>query len=323
MKWKEWKWRTGSAVPQPRRGARPVEPHEGDLDRQGCQEEGCSRTGRLWRKMIGRHRQIQLQDACYCAPHCFERAVLRHLLRTSRRLDCNLEQRGEPHLNGDRVQMRVTPVGRPTYHRVPLGLLMLSRAQLSHTQLRIALERQQTSGGRIGQWLEKLGFVSEQQVTAALGVQWGCPVSPCPNPQAADCTGLLPMLLLQALRMFPVRYVAATRVLYVAFSVGLDYTALYAVEQMLRCRTEPCVMQQSVLDALLANLARAPRCPDLLFENLESHAEIARITCAYVLKLGAEQVRIAACGNFIWARLATGGDVANLLFRPSERLGHS
>ena len=45
---------------------------------------------------------------------------------------------------------------------------------------------------------------------------------------------------------------------------------------------------------------------------------MARITCGYVLKLGAEEVRAVACGGHVWVRLSAGPDVANLLFRSPE-----
>ena len=62
-------------------------------------------------------------------------------------------------------------------HRVPLGLLLLSRQQLTAAQLRTALEAQRAAGqGKIGEWLRQLGFVTELQVTAALARQWSCPV---------------------------------------------------------------------------------------------------------------------------------------------------
>ena len=47
---------------------------------------------------------------------------------------------------------------------------------------------------------------------------------------------------------------------------------------------------------------------------------MARITCSYVLKLGAEEVRAVACGHYIWVRLCAGRDIANLIFRRPDSL---
>jgi len=61
-------------------------------------------------------------------------------------------------------------------HRVPLGLLLLSRQQMTAAQLRTALERQRASGeGRIGDWLRRWVLPSELQITAAVARQWRVP----------------------------------------------------------------------------------------------------------------------------------------------------
>jgi len=193
---------------------------------------------------------------------------------------------------------------------------MLSRGQLTNHQLRSALEAQQASGRyRLGEWLEKLGFATEQQVTAALGVQWACPVLPRRFAGDAGCARLLPFRLLESFRMLPVEFVPATRLFYIAFCDGIDYAALYAIEQMLDCRTEACIIGRSVLDQAIERLGHERRGGELLFESWRDAAEMARITCSYVLKLGAEDVRIVGCGNYVWVSMQAGRDVQHLLFR--------
>jgi len=255
-----------------------------------CQDPACTPGRRLWRRLCWRRGRIELQGAWYCAPQCFERAVNQHLSRAA----------------------VAVPPRRPQY-RIPLGLLLLSRGQLTNRQLRAALDEQHASGCvLIGQCLQKLGYVTEQQITAALAAQWRCPLLPVKT-AGTDCH-LLPTRLLEAFRMLPVQFVATTRVFHLAFSEGVDYGALYAVEQMLNCRTEPCVISQTAMNEALARLADKPRSKDILFENRRDWREMARITCGYVLKLGAEYVRIVACGEFLWVRLSAGHEIANLLF---------
>ena len=114
-------------------------------------------------------------------------------------------------------------------HRIPLGLQLLSRDQLTAEQLRTALAAQRSAGcGRIGEWLQALGFVTEQQITAALARQWACPVLQSENlPPQLDSTFEIPVALLEAFAMVPVNYVAATRTLFIAFSDGIDYGVLF------------------------------------------------------------------------------------------------
>jgi Type II secretion system (T2SS), protein E, N-terminal domain len=205
-------------------------------------------------------------------------------------------------------------------HRVPLGLLMISRGQLTNQRLRSALEAQRQVGRqRLGEWLEKLGFATEQQVAAALAQQWACPVlTPQANCDPASLR-LLPYHLLEVSRMLPVQFVPSTRMFHLAFCDGIDYSALYAIEQMLECRTQACLASRNAVARVLQLIGHERRPGELLFEGSRDASEMARITCGYVLKLGAQAVRLVGCGSFIWARLSTGPDVANLLFhRPAE-----
>jgi hypothetical protein len=258
-----------------------------------CGEEDCSFRRRLWRRLHWGKGTIRLQEARYCAPQCFERALQQSLFRLT----------------------TATNEVRPVQHRIPLGLLMLSRGQLTNQQLRSALEAQNASGRRLGECLERLGFATEQQVTAALGLQWACPVlMPRDNPDWA-CTRLLPYRLLEHFRMLPVQFVAATHTFYLAFCDGIQYHALYAIEQMLDCRTEACLISSSAMERALERIGHEPRAGDFLFEGWRQAPEMARITCSYVLKLGAREVRVASCGGLIWVRLRAGRDVAHLLFR--------
>lgn len=259
-----------------------------------CADRECSAARRMGQRLGWRHVGIRLSGSWYCSPQCLEKAVRQNFSRG-----------------------RVTALPkRSARHRIPLGLLMLSRGQLTNPQLRAALEAQRASGhGRIGQWLEHMGFATEQQVTAGLGLQWACPVLPASAPHDPACLGLLPFSLLESFRMLPVRFVAATRILYVAFCDGIDYTALNAIEQMLDCRTEACLLSHSALERGLEQMAEQFRTRDLSFESRRDVGEMARITCSYALKLGAEEVRIVHCGDYLWTRLQSGDTATNLLFR--------
>jgi hypothetical protein len=263
-----------------------------------CGDMDCSSTRRLWRRIRWRHGTIRLHDSLYCAPSCFEAAARQRLARLC----------------------VATIAAPPVRHRVPLGLLMISRGQLTNQQLRLALEEQRSNRRqRLGEWLEQLGYASEQQVTAALAHQWACPVLASKASCDPNCLRLLPYHLLEASRILPVQFVPSTRTFHLAFCDGIDYSALYAIEQMLDCCTRPCLATRSAVGQALQLIGDERHSGELLFEGWRDAAEMARITCGYVLKLGAEAVRLVGCAGFIWARLSTGPDIANLLFhRPSE-----
>jgi len=259
-----------------------------------CGQADCSWLRRLWRRSQWWNGSIRYEDTAYCSPQCFESALRQSLVRLC----------------------ASSPPVPAVRHRVPLGLLLLSRGQLTNPQLRAALEAQRGSGRhRLGEWLEKMGFVTEQQVTSALGLQWACPVVSARCSPDPACVRLLPYRLLESFRVLPLQFVAATRTLFLAFGEGIDYGVLYAVERMLDCHTEACLLHRSAMERWLEEVGRRRDSNDLLFEGWRGAPEMARISCGYALKLGARKVRAVGCGEYIWVRLDAGADRANLVFR--------
>jgi hypothetical protein len=171
--------------------------------------------------------------------------------------------------------------------------------------LRAALEAQQVAGcGKIGEWVQRMGFVTEQQVTAALARQWSCPVLRTdPALMGADGAPEIPLPLLQSLRMAPIDFVESTSTLHVAFGEGIDYTALYAIEQILGCRTDACLIAPSVLAEHLRKLVERRAQSEVVFDRLADAAEFARIIRSYATRVSASEIRMVRCGEHIWVRL--------------------
>ncbi|WP_263436597.1 protein kinase domain-containing protein [Stigmatella hybrida] len=64
------------------------------------------------------------------------------------------------------------PRARPPVRR-PLGELLVSSGKLSETQLHTMLGRQRRDGGKLGEWLVAEGFVTDEEVVAAISEQQG------------------------------------------------------------------------------------------------------------------------------------------------------
>ncbi len=256
----------------------------------------CRRTATIWHVIRHNPAEVHLKDLWYCSPECFEKATAATLfaLRTSR------------------------PKHTEVRHRIPLGLLMMSRGQVSHQQVQRALQSQRDSGrGKIGEWLEELGFSTEDQVIGALGVQWACPVFALDPKNVPSCAEMLPSRLLESLHIVPVHYASPTRTLYIGFSGDVDYAVLHAIEQILGCRTEACLVRRSSLQLILKQLCHNPRPFEIVFDQISTEEETARIVRGYTSKLRAEDVRIASCGDYLWLRLTGRQESMNLLFRKS------
>jgi hypothetical protein len=293
-----------------------------------CGRLDCRHTQSVWRRYRRKSRGVVIQGLRYCPEECMERAL------------------------ADTVD-RLGPVSKraPAAHRIPLGLLLLSHQQLTADQLRAALAAQRTAGrGRIGEWLQVLGFASEQQVTAALARQWSCPVlraeswhggtslqptflnhdssdhasssegsvrrgsSTAESSKAGSSTAgfskagpsrapQVPLTLLQSFFMIPVNYVAATETLHLAFGDGIDYSVLYAIEQMLGCHTEFCLAVPSLVRQQLDALAGPRAESEVTFERVADSFEFSRIIRSYSLRVSAAEIRLAACGPHLWVRL--------------------
>ena len=157
--------------------------------------------------------------------------------------------------------------------------------------------------GKIGDWIEKLGFATEQEVTTALALQWGCPVASSFDPAAIQFQSSIPLPILESFCMLPVNYAASTNTLYIAFGERVDHGALYAIERILDCRTQPCVTGHKIVARKLEAMRQLPRPSDVEFGPINDLTEMARIAASYTTRLTPEQVRLSRIGRFIWLRL--------------------
>jgi hypothetical protein len=145
-----------------------------------------------------------------------------------------------------RREMDARGATRETFrHRIPLGLAMLEQGWITPIALRTALAAQRTSGsGRLGEWLVRQRSASEELVTRALGLQWGCPVLSMEFHNPEDLTALLPRLFIDAFGALPLR-VAAGRILYLGFEDRVDPALALATERMTGLHVEAGLVESS------------------------------------------------------------------------------
>ncbi len=261
-----------------------------------CGDRDCLRRQSFWRRLRVQPRSVAIQGTRYCQDDCVERALLAAL-----------------------GHLRSSPGRTLAPHRVPLGLLLLSRQQLTADQLRTALEAQRNAGyGRIGEWLQTLGFASEYQVTAALARQWSCPVLRASSVSpGANRLPQIPLALLESCLMIPVDYVESTATLHLAFGAGIDYSVLYAIEQMAGCHTESCMAVPSFVHHSLQAMSGRRGEREVVFDRVADDAELARIIRSYCIRLAAAEIRLAACGPHFWVRLLRPGRASLDLLLPN------
>ena len=272
-----------------------------DLTRH-CENPACLHRGHPWRVLRASTEGLFLNGFWYCSPTCFEEALGETLVRL---LPTATRQKSKAH-------------------RIPLGLLLLSLGLINEEQLKQALKAQRNSEwGRLGDWLRNLGTVTEMQITQALARQWSLAVFPLANSQKyRECAHLVPLPLLESSHMLPVHFMQPTRLLYMAFAEGVDYPALYALEQMLECRTEPCLAPQSALQHALDEIRHQPRPREIFYEvrrDPQGWAKPARAMARTVRgqaeQTGIHEARLVTCREFLWFRLSDSGGFRDLLFQ--------
>ncbi len=250
------------------------------------------------RRRAWRPARIGLQDGWCCGPECFQAAV---------------ETRVTAELHGQAAPRRRRS------HRVPLGLLLLSRGTIDHGQLKRALEMQTSyGGGRIGEWLMRDRAIDQEDIAAGVGLQWARPTFRLAQSQSWRlCRGWVPLSILETQRLLPLHFAPARRKLYVGFTQNVDPTALAALARIFECKTESCIVTDAALDGALEQLRALPaydHVQDIGFDHLDDPAEIAGIVRQYAQFIEARQTRVETVGPFLWVRLR-GQKIVHLTFK--------
>jgi hypothetical protein len=265
-----------------------------------CEYPACTHRRRLWRAWLDPVRGHSLDGRWYCSPECFEQALSSTI----------------------RDFLNAKPQARAMTHRAPLGLLMLSRGFVDNEQLKQALKAQKDSGtGRVGEWLRHIGAATEEQVTQVLGLQWSIPVFPLGQSRRfLECAQLVPFPLLEVAEMVPVHHIPSSQHLYVAFIDRVNYSALYALEKMLKCHTEPCLAVESHIVRALNELRGRNRALEVVVDTLSQPAEMAGSILAHAIRLNATDVRVSGFDGLVWARVASTSGFTDVLFHAQRNL---
>jgi hypothetical protein len=232
---------------------------------------------KLWRS-----RSVPVFEGGWsCSPEC-----------TARLLGTALQREVEPRGNQEEVHR----------HRIPLGLAMLEQGWITGAQLRKALDAQKAAGGgRLGQWLVRQNAVSEQLVTRALGLQWGCPVLELHSHAPESLTPLLPRLFVDAFGALPLR-LAAGRILYLGFESRLDPGLALAIERMTGLRVESGLVQESLFRPAYRRMLGATFPPVELIEAVTESA-LTQALSKRIEKTKPVESRLVRLHDCLWLRM--------------------
>lgn len=178
-----------------------------------CSNPSCASGWlQLWRK----RRVPVIEGGWLCSPEC-TRARMEDLLA--------------------REQAGAAPAGAYR-HRVPVGLILLTRGWISHEHLRDALKAQREGCEmRLGEWLVANRGLKEAQLAHALGLQWSCPVFSLEKHGGGPPVTVVPRLLSESFGFVPLR-LTSSGLLYLAFEDRIDHSLTLAIERVTGLRVE-------------------------------------------------------------------------------------
>lgn len=193
----------------------------------------------------------------------------------------------------------------PYHHRIPLGLLLVHRGDITPEQLRDAVRRQEEASDskdlRLGQWLVESGILSETLLTRALSLQWNCPVFSPGAYRAADVASALPHLLAEVHGALPLRVLGGQR-LCLAFSKQIDRSLSYAAERILGLRVSSGIVGESEFTVAQDEFFAAAAPPARLIE-ISGTAALARLATSLVETEKPLEARLVRIHGFWWLRL--------------------
>lgn len=187
-------------------------------------------------------------------------------------------------------------------HRIPLGLILLAQGWITHAQLQRALAVQRLPGSTsIGRLLIEQSGLSQDHITRALAMQWGCPVLPAEEFDPAAMALAVPRVLLEALGLLPLR-LANRRILYLAFADRLDASAAFAIERMNGLK-----VISGLIDPASWSHAQRRLCASNFVDTVSEHvADLDAMSRKITSALAAAQPRasrVVRLHQFFWLRM--------------------
>jgi hypothetical protein len=260
-----------------------------------CSLRTCPNT--LFIRSVQSRVGINVGETWYCSPDCLAAAAS---LRFSELMGTNV------------LEMPHSP-------RMSIGLVMLSNGYLTDHQLRLALAQSQVNGEELETVLLRLGFANQRQVTAARAAQWGYPVLGREHMnQVAELD--IPVALLRSCSAAPVHCSLPARRLLLGFVYRVDHSLLNSLEQMTGFRVEPCFIAPTDFVEQMERLATAPRCEEIVCEDLQSARHMGKTVGAMAVEVGARDVRFTHCRDYAWTRLTGQRLTIDALFRIKNSL---
>jgi len=271
---RDWRRRLHSAANHPAHG----DPKSAS-SRPRCANPSCRRG---WLDLFKDRERPMFEDRWACSTRCLRTLVDAAIRRESP------------------VSSVAANPGRT--HRVPLGLILLSRGWITQPQLQHALTMQRSAGaGLIGRWLTEECGVAEEHVLNGLAVQWRCAVLSLHDFKPQEMALAVPREIVERTDLVPLR-ISRRGTLRLAFSNNPNPAAALAVERMAGLSVEsgllPHADWKSARGAILHS--ESVRCS---LEDLPDCESLSRRIASDLAGMQPRASRLVCIHSFFWLRM--------------------
>jgi len=247
--------------------------------RSTCDNPACHNT-QLMRTIPGGRSGIQAGEFWYCSVDCFalgSRTVLTELSRTR-----FAEDQRDP--------------------RMSLGLILVSRGQLSPDQLRFAQSQAELNHDNLENMLLRLEFVNQKQLAAARAAQWGYPLLTSDRIGHAVKSDI-PEILLREFSAAPLEFSIKARRILIGFVFRVEHSLLESIEKITGFRAVPCFISATEYEEQMERVITAPNYESAFIQDFGSPDKMARTLGHFAVEIGVREAIFSPCKNFVWSRL--------------------
>ncbi len=203
-------------------------------------------------------------------------------------------------------QTEATAAGLRQSARVQLGRILIEQGTITEQQLDRALRAQRATGaGRLGCWLKQQIELPEADFTAALSIQWRCPVFRIGTFASLRMAQYLPRPLIEAHGALPLRVTGAPSRLSLCFEDHLDSELLSAVERMHGIAFETGLLTATDFWEVTRQLLSGPF-PPVVTVSASSQEGMTEAMSRVLVDCEATDSRMVAVHGCYWLRFWTG-----------------
>ena len=268
------------------------------MPKVNCHRKGCTRIRSEFSLFLSRRQPPRYEGNTFCSEICLRDHIDSQLVERWYRL-----QHDKSH-----------PCRRPK-----LGSILLQTAFVTPEQLALAVRMQRLNKeGMLGEWLLRLGFAEERQITLALSKQYSLPVIHLAGTEVkGEAARLIPGKVARCARLVPLWLDEEKNSLCVAVSAPVDFIALEAIRRMVGKVLITYISDQS---AILSLLERLYEPEELNVSNGSGYAtqnellDLCKTIVSNALIQRAENIRMELAEEFLWARLDFPGRSAQRVY---------